>query len=388
MAKKKILHIMTRYLGGGSETYVNHLIDRLNTKKYEHILAHGKIYDEEMIKKVLDKNVKTKCFKNLSHYNPVTGLLAIRDINKYLINNKIDIVHTHQTEAGIIGRIAANMYNNNRRCNNKKIKIIHTVHGIPFTNNRNYILRKGLIYLERLVARYTDDIITISNDMKKSYLDNNIGTYKQFKCIPLGINLDLFKKAKPFEYIKNEKDIPIKFIMVSRLTKGKGLEDLIEAVNCLVNLWNIKFKLYLVGEWDNVKYKQDILTLINKKNGNLQEYIKFMGYRTDIPEILKACDVFILPSYYEGTPWTIYEAMAAELPIISTNISGIPEQVEHDYNGYLVKPGDLGNLIMYMLTFYNVKDLAKKMGMNSKEKIKDFNIDKMVKSIEVLYDEE
>lgn len=377
MTKIRILHIMTRYLGGGSETYVNHLINKMDPDKYEHVIAHGKIYNKDMINKL---KVKTICFKNLSHYNPITNLLAIRDIYRYLARNKINIIHTHQTEAGIIGRMAANLYRHDYL--DYDIKIIHTVHGIPFTKNRNIILRKILIDLERLCATYTNHIITISNDMKEIYLDNSIGTFDQFKYIPLGIDLDQFKKAKPLKEIKTEDNI-IKFVIVSRITKGKGFEDLVKAVDSLVYISGKKLKIYVVGEGE---FKQDLIKLIDQKG--LSNCFIFMGYRSDVPSILKSCDVFVLPSYFEGTPWTIYEAMAAGLPIISTNISGIPEQVKHEYNGYLMVPGRISNLTLYMKCFCNNKELIKIMGSNSITKIKDFKIEKMIENIEKLYKKE
>lgn len=384
MVKKIILHIMTRYLGGGSETYVNQLIDGLDKEKYEHIIMHGKSYNPD----ILRKDIKMICLKNLSHYNPVTNLLAVRDIYKYLKNNDIDIVHTHQTEAGIVGRIAANLYK--KKFLDDKLTVIHTVHGIPFVNNRNYILRKSLIYLEKEVAPYTDHIITISKNMKQIYLDNKIGIPGQFKYIPLGIDLDLFEKVEPAKDIINDsKNLNdsniIRFVIVARITKGKGFEDLIKAVSILVNTNKEKLKVYIVGKGEDKKYVKNLFKQINELG--LYDNFIFLGHRKDVPDILKACDVFVLPSYFEGTPWTIYEAMAAGLPVISTNIGGIPEQIEHNYNGFLFNPGEIVKLASYMTVFIKNKSTLIRLSNNSKKKIREFTLDKMIKKVGVLYDD-
>ena len=132
------------------------------------------------------------------------------------------------------------------------------------------------------------------------------------------------------------------------------------------------------------------------ENSNIEHYFVFTGYRKDVSRILKSVHAFILPSYFEGTPWTIYEAMASGLPIISTNVGNIPWQINsfnRDYNSktfnntsMLIEPGNIREFTFFIEYLYHIPRERKLINKNSIERSKLFTSEKMVNSILKVYD--
>jgi len=117
----------------------------------------------------------------------------------------------------------------------------------------------------------------------------------------------------------------------------------------------------------------------------LSDSVRMLGYRDDIPAILAACDVFVLPSYREGTPRVITEAMASGLPVIATEIAGVPEQIEDGTNGILIQPGDVTALASGLEQLVESADLRERFGSASQERVERFSVEAMVSDIETVY---
>lgn len=379
---KKILHIMTRYLGGGSETYVNYLLDNLPKEKYNQQVGFGKECTQEAVEELVEKDISIKQFKNLCHFNPLRLTFSIVEIYKYLKKNNFDIVHTHQTEAGIAGRIAASLY---RLFSGSDLKIIHTLHAIPFPENRNKYLNYLIKFFEGLVFESTDDIIAISDPMKVEYCDGlKIFGYERnrVRVIPCGINRKKFRNAKSIKSIKEKYKDYLRLVMVSRITKGKGFEKLIDLVYELYKEYpNIKLKIFIVGDGEE-EYKNYLYDKIN--NYKINDYFEFLSYRKDVSRIMKSCNAFILLSEFEGTPWTIYEAMASGLPIITTNVGSIPWQTNHD--ALFIARDKISSYKETLIFVLSDSKYRKILSEKSIKRSKEFTIEKMVKSIENVYD--
>lgn len=348
----KVVHIITRFIKGGADFNTLYTVEELS-KKYKTYLITGKEYDALLVNRVRKKNVNwLKCW--LKHYNIITYFISILKI--YLLLKKINpkIVHTHSTEAGIIGRWAAWFA--------KTPIIIHTNHGVPF--NRGWFLRKVLILLERITAKITTKIISNANIISKQFLNEKIGVKKQYITIYSGVNLEKIKKTKPNLLIKKRRKI--KVLCATRLVKGKGLEDFIKVARLIKSI-SKDFEFYIAGDGPLKK------KLINKAKND----VIFLGYQKDLPSIMKACTLFVLPSYREGTPRVITEALLCGLPVIATRIDGIQEQIIDEKNGFLFKPGDIEELKELII--------SKKWKKLKPRVFQNFDKKKMVSEIVKLY---
>ncbi|PIN81144.1 hypothetical protein COV11_02615, partial [Candidatus Woesearchaeota archaeon CG10_big_fil_rev_8_21_14_0_10_30_7] len=201
-----------------------------------------------------------------------------------------------------------------------------TNHGVPF--NRNFFARKLLIFFEKITAKITTKIISNANIITEKFLEEKIGTPDKYVTIYSGVDLDKIKNSNSDLVIKRRKKI--KVLCASRLVEGKGLEDFIELAK-RVNQQSKSFEFYLAGDGP----------LRTKLVKLAKENVIFLGHCENLPSIMKSCTLFILPSYREGTPRVITEALACGLPVIATNIDGIPEQIMNEKNGILFSPGDV-----------------------------------------------
>jgi glycosyltransferase involved in cell wall biosynthesis len=131
---------------------------------------------------------------------------------------------------------------------------------------------------------------------------------------------------------------PLTLLYVGRLVNGKGLFDLLSALESLSDV-----ELLIAGEGP---LSDDLAAAIDGRNLSAS----LLGYRDDVPVLMREADVLVLPSYREGTPRVITEALASGLPVVSTDIAGIPEQVRHDETGLLVDPGDVDALVAALKT--------------------------------------
>ncbi len=280
-----------------------------------------------------------------------------RSVSNYILKNieKADLVHAHQVYPDGYGVMDL--------CSMWNIPLIVDVHSRgsldTWLNNRR--IRDKVIK----VLEFSSKILCVSNELSKFL--NEIGfDSDKIELLPLGVDIRNFDPNKKNDIrenlsIKQEKLI----LFVGRLDKLKGVNCLLMAIDIVRRSFK-KFKLVIVGkgpELQNLKH-------LNKKL-NLNDFTLFIGElkENNLIKWFIAADLFILPSFTEGRPMVIYEAMASGCPIIASNVGGIPEQVKDGYNGYLIEPGDkeiLADRIEFLL---KNNDLIQKMGINSRKRI-------------------
>lgn len=263
-----------------------------------------------------------------------SNIRTIYELYKLFKKERPDILHTHTPIASIFGRIAAKLAG--------VPIIIYTAHGFYFHDNMPSAKYKLFLNIEKFLAKYfTDFIFTQSEEDKSTAVQNVFLDESRIVCIGNGI--DVYGKFNPQnvkpedvsrlyeEFNLSEQDTIIAFI--GRLISEKGIVELLEAFN---NIAYDNIKLIVVGDIDqgcrDQKTKQQMISKY-KENKN----IIFTGFRGDTNNILYAADIFCLPSYREGMPRTILEAMSMECAVIATNIRGCREEVIDGKTGFLVK---------------------------------------------------
>jgi glycosyltransferase involved in cell wall biosynthesis len=390
MKKAKVLHIITRLDRGGSAENTIITVTGLDKTKYDITLIKGPTFESKMSKEEYIsvmanlKNAQLKGVKLLNipfllrRINPFFDLLTFFSLYILLIKENPTIVHSHTSKAGLLGRFAA-------RLAGVPI-IVHTPHGHVFFGYFGPFKTKIFILLEKLAARLTDKIITLSNREKEDYLSFKIAEEDKFSVICSGVGLNKFKESPLSEKqnLKKELGIPENSIIAGtagRLVPVKGPEFLIKAARYIISRYP---DAYFIFTGDG-PLEQDLKRRALKMG--ISENIIFLGWRDNIAQIISIYDIFVLPSLNEGMGRVLAEAMALGKPIVASNIGGIPDLVIHGDNGFLVPPKNPKQLAKYIQVLIEDKDKRQKMGLRGKEMSLNFGAGRMIEKIASLYEE-
>lgn len=283
---------------------------------------------------------------------------------KLMSVHSIKIVHVHSSYKGSFFRKAI-ILNIAKLFHKKTIFHLHGSEFSIFYNESPDFIKKMITN----TLNKTDLIIVLSEQWKSTI--SNISTNNNVKVL---YNPTVIKE------ISSDKSKLVKIAFMGRLCKRKGTYDIIEAAKYINS--NLEINLYGDGNIDEFQ------KLIN--DNHLQQKVKIMGWISgkEKEEVLKNSDIYLLPSYNEGLPMSILEAMAHALPIISTPVGGIPEAVEEGVNGFLVGPGDYKEIAKKIDLLAEDKPLREKMGQESYKIAKEkFDIKIIIKQLQDIYDE-
>ncbi|MDD5109034.1 MAG: glycosyltransferase family 4 protein [Candidatus Omnitrophica bacterium] len=374
--KINLLYIITKLELGGAQRQLLSLIAGLDKEKYRVFLFSAK---EGLLAKEAELIPGLTLKKSRFLERPVNfikDILVFIEICAFIKKNKIELVHTHSSKAGILGRFAA------RAC--KVTAIIHTVHGWSFNDYQPRILRNFYLFFEKLCAKFTGKIIVVSYSDREKGLNSSIGSQGQYVLIRYGINAsefaasDLRNQARQALGI-NKDELAVG--MVACFKPQKSPLDFVKiALAVKKEICGIKFIMVGDGQLRNK------VSLLIKELG-LQDKIILTGWRPDIAFILSALDIFILTSLWEGLPIAVLEAMAAGKPIIATDTGGISEVIENGKNGYLVKPQDnqaMQNRITELLRSRQKREEFISLG-RARIDSEEFLLTKMVRATGELY---
>src|SRR3989338_4917710 len=312
MRKINVLYAITKLELGGAQKHCLSLITNLDKSKYNIFLftaKEGLLLNDALA--IDGLSVKASSFLERS-LNPLKDFLALSEIYRFIKKNNIDIVHTHSSKAGILGRFAARL---------AKIKVvIHTVHGWSFNDCQPRAERLFFILLERLSARFSDKLVVVSYCDRQNGLDNNIGKENKYRLIRYGVDYTEFniKEQNTREELGiNPEDLAVG--MIACFKPQKSPRDFIRLAFLTKRILP-DARFLLVGDGALRKKTEK---LIHKFN--LEKQIILTGWRRDIPRILSAIDVFVLTSLWEGLPISVLEAMATSKPVITTHTGGVAE---------------------------------------------------------------
>jgi glycosyltransferase involved in cell wall biosynthesis len=308
--------------------------------------------------------------------HPGKDLVALLKLYNICRREKIDIIHTHSSKAGILGRWAAAF--------SKVPFIIHTIHGWGFHSRQNSLKKKFFIALEKLSAGITDRLIAVSRANIATGIENGIGTKKKYTLIRSGIKPSRFRDGEVNiaglkRELKLEEDAKI-VGMVACFKPQKAPLDFISVAKRITET-RPGIQFLLIGDGS---LRPKVEGLIKKLS--LEKKVILAGWRKDIPRILKTIDLLVLTSLWEGLPRVFPEAMASGLAIVATKVDGAPEAIEEGVNGFLVAPGDIDGMVEKIITLLDEPERLKEMGRKGSEKVfPEFDIDLMVTKIDTLY---
>ncbi|KOE84880.1 hypothetical protein ACS86_05695 [Vibrio alginolyticus] len=276
---------------------------------------------------------------------------ALRDLYRYFRKNQFDVVHTHSSKTGVLGRISAKLAGVNN--------VVHTVHGFAFPSSKSIFIKLFYYFFEFVSARFTDNLIVLNE------VDYNIA--ERYLLIPkkkihlIANSIDVVKFS-PRKLISDSAK-KIRIVMVGRLWAQKNPMCLIKAVNELVGKYD-NFSVDIIGDGE---LRQEV-ELYLKKN-RLNKYIKLLGWRNDVDKILNGYDIFVLPSLWEGMPLAILEAQSCGVPTIVSDIPGNKDLVQHDVNGLIFECDNFYDLSEMIARYFDNAELLKEHSINARKSV-------------------
>jgi glycosyltransferase involved in cell wall biosynthesis len=297
---------------------------------------------------------------------------AWRRFTEVLRDEKIDLIHSHDQDTNIYGALANRLLG---------MPVVMTRHVMvePSDTLKETVRARLLLW----AARYgSDRVVAVSEAVRKKFAEQTGLPLSRIETIYNGIAVEKFatrpKRAAKRVEMGWEPDRPI-VIMVAVLRRGKGHEVLLEAIpQVKAAIANVQIKLVGDGELNEVLRKQ------------VQPYgdvVEFLGQRTDVPELLGASDVLVLPSWTEALPTVLIEAGAASLPVVATDVGGTAEIVVNGETGYVIPPGSVTEIASKLIDVLQNTDRARIMGERAQVRVAQmFSYEQQARQTVALYE--
>lgn len=264
--------------------------------------------------------------------NPLAHPRSLLELVRLFRRERFDVVHAHTPVAALLARIAARIA--------KIPLVIYTAHGFYFHDEMPPTKRHAFVMLERFGGRFTDFVFTQSEEDALAASTEGIMPAGQVLAIGNGVDVARFDPVQIGDGVELRAALgipPGSFVigMIGRLVREKGVVEFLEAARQLVGEFPATYFL-VVGDRLVSDHATGVAADIAAAQADLGKQLILTGLRTDIPELLAAMDVFCLPSWREGMPRTIIEAMMMGKPVVATDIRGAREEVVPEKTGLLV----------------------------------------------------
>jgi len=356
---------------GGVAVLISELVTGMDSENFEvHLIAGACSPDEEDYLLARGIDLKQILIPSMQRsLRPFKDLEAFLRLTKELKRLRPDIVHTHTSKAGLLGRVAA-------RIATPKAKVIHTFHGHLlhgyFSDTATHIVKLS----ERALAKISDILISMGNEVKANLLDAGIGNPRQIQVAFPGVRekKPSFTNQYAMEF-KNQNSQNVIFTFVGRLSPIKRCDRIVETAIKVSNLVPAPHFL-VIGDGE---LRQSLETQA------IGLPITFLGWESHTEDWLAISDAAILLSDNEAVPLAMIEAGLAGLPVIATNVGSISDVVENGINGFLVDP-IIDEIASKVKDLSQSPELRKNLGDKGKElALQRFSVEAMVKRHQEIY---
>jgi len=372
--RTRVLLVITRLELGGAQRVVLHTARELNRSQFEVALAWGPgdLLDQEAaaIGDLQLFEVPTL----VRPVAPVSDLRALAGLRRVMRSFRPDVVHTHSSKAGILGRFAA------RR---EKIPIVvHTIHGFGFTPLQPPPMRLAFRTVEKVLARWTDHFVTVSECDRRRGAELGLFPGERATVIRAGIDLAALNASSGGAAVRERLGIPGQAPLVTQIGNFKPQKAPLDFVRVAAAVaaqcpqaWYV-----MVGEGPLRPAAEDLARSLG-----VADRMVFCGWWDDVPGLLATTTVSVLTSVHEGLPCSVVEALAAGVPVVATAVDGTPEVIASGTNGYLAPVSDISALATYVSRLLNDPDERARMAAAARDGLDDFDRDFMVRQQEELY---
>ena len=335
--------------------------------------------DGPYIKNLVQEGYKIKNIDIPRNLNLILIFSAIYKLYRLFKKEKYDIVHVHTPLASIIARIAAKL-------SGVKL-IIYTAHGFYFHENMKPLKFYFFVILEKIFGFITDILFTQSFEDQQFAIKFNFLSKKKIFNIGNGVDINKFNpnNIKKKTLFKSKLMIPkgsFTIGLICRLVKEKGLLEFLNAAEKVSeNFPNVYF--VIVGERLKSDHNDSVEKQIIKTKTKIGKKILFLGNRNDVPQILSVLDLYCLPSWREGMPRSIIEAMMMGKPVLATNIRGSREQIINQKTGVLVPVNSSISLEKEMINLIQDKKKCYKYGLAGRKRALKYYDEKKIIDLQI-----
>ncbi len=364
--KIKILETIRQGQIGGGESHVLDLVTHLDKDEFTPVVLS--FTDGPMVEKLRERKIKTYVVETLKPFN-ISTFNAVKSIMKY---EEIDILHAHGTRA------LSNTVFPGRAMG---LPIVYTVHGWSFHQDQKFPVRKIRELSEKFLTDKADLTISVSNSNQMDGITRF--NMKRSKVVNYGIDLTKFNPNRPIKDIREELGIaPDKTVVgyIVRMTVQKDPLTLIKAIAHVAKETN-GMQFLFIGDGDLKAQAQQLAAELN-----VTHMVSFHSFRQDVPEVLKAIDIYTLPSLWEGLPIGLLEAMAMQKAVVATPVDGTKEAITDGVNGLLVPCQQPEQLAKALLRLHHDSSLRERMAQQAYHTVQEtFALTSMVENNENIY---
>jgi glycosyltransferase involved in cell wall biosynthesis len=380
------VRIIARLNIGGPAIQAITLTKRLEPLGYETTLVRGREGAHEgnmdyLADEIGVRPVSLQSLRRNPGWHDVRALLALIGTIR---RERPQIVHTHAAKAGTLGRLAALAAGGPGR---QRPVLIHTYHGHSLTGY--FSPRSATIYrhIERVLARYTDRLIAVSDEVRDELVALGVAGGDRFEIVPLGLDLRPFEvapaeRARRRDLLRGELDIPESHqlvTLIARLVPIKRVDRFLRVARALA-AQHPGVHFLVVGDGELGEQLR-----ASREAAELDGCLTWAGFRRDIPDICFASDAVVLTSDNEGTPVSLIEARAAGTPVVATRVGGVASVVQDELGGFVVDPGDERGMAAALSRVLDEPAVAERARAGSTEVVRSFSLDALVDRVDALY---
>ena len=372
MSRGKITHIIDSLGPGGAERLLVAYAPRIARLGFDVdvVVLHDK-QGNFMIPQLVEAGIPVSCL-------PVDRMRRIDQIANFLRvmrRSGPDLIHAHLEFASILGSVSG------RLTGTPVVATLHTLDAPALSNRRD--ARRWLMY--RTLATFADRVICLTRANADIAQATGLGR-AQIMILPNGVETDNFDAPPQTAHADLRRQFGISesaplAVAVCVLRPEKALDRLLMAFPDVTRALP-DARLLIVGDGPMMRPLREMA----EQNG-LNGQVHFAGYRKDVADVMRAADVFVLPTVFDAQPTVIMEAMAAHLPVVATTIAGIPDMVEDGVNGTLVPPDDVPALARALTGLLADPAKGRQMGEAGRQRVvAEFSIEQQIARLSALYD--
>jgi glycosyltransferase involved in cell wall biosynthesis len=368
----RILYISSRGdAGAGGENYLLTLFRNLDRKRFQPIVV---IPNDGTLRKPLEELGIEVIVIVANHgwvrpdsawYSLISGLqVRVKTIADIITSKHISLVHTnsnHRFEGALAARLTG-------------ISHLFLAH-IEYQPEMPLFQRMpfSVDSFAALMSELSDQVVAVSNSVSAS-LAKHVANDK-LQVIHNGLELSLFDDTLTdhAKQLKEELSIPLDSLLITavgRIAFDKGFDCFVEVAKRVLQHHNMGVHFILVGGEENLEFANQLKQKVT--DYDLSDYFHFLGFRTDIPNVLAASDIFVLSSRKEGHPYVMLEAMASNCAVVAFNCAGVEETIEEGDSGFIVPVGDINAMAERLLLLIETTDLRHALAKSAKQRIKAF----------------
>ena len=365
--------MITRLAVSGVSTHVTLANQVLTRRGWDTLLVHGRVQPDELEIDLPVADVASRRIDTLARpISPIADLRAATSLLNEVRSFRPDIIHTHHSKAGLLGRSVAILAG---------IPCVHTFHGHVFEGYFSPRISAGIVLAERLMAMRTSRLIALGPLQHDDLLARGIGRPDRFEVVPLGLDLQRFRSADRAE-ARALLGLPpddIIVVFVGRLVPIKRLDRMIRAF-AVLHARRPDARLYVIGDGSERPGAET-----QAAEAGLSDVVTFCGWRSDTPTWYAAADFVALSSDNEGTPLAIIEAAAAGRPAVSTAVGGVGDVVTDGVTGLLAPVDDEVAFAGALVRLAVDGELRERLGAAAPSAADRFGVERLVDDLERIY---